>query len=89
MRKRRMYKALRGVMLELDILQPELAKALGMVPQSLSARMRGVTPWKLDEMYTVLDYINARAKDDGLPLSCPYEKLHEIFPPRVMVPSPS
>ena len=33
-------------------------------------------------MYLVCDYVNALAKDEGLPKPFPYEKMHEVFPPR-------
>jgi len=69
-------------MFELEINQLELASAMGMSKNSLSARMTGRLPWSQDEMYLVCDYINARAKDEGLPKPFPYERLHEIFPPR-------
>ena len=77
------YKVLRCVMFELEIKHSELAEALGMCADSLSSRMNEKQPWKQDEMYAVCDYINALAKDEGIPPPLPYEKLHEIFPPRV------
>ena len=85
--KKMLYKVLRGAIFELDTTQADVAEALGLSPDSFSMRMTGKYPWKQDEMYAVCDYINALAKDEGLPPPLPYEKIHEIFPPRPVLAS--
>lgn len=63
------YRKLRGKLRELDIDQRYLGIKLDMCVGSVSARMTGATPWRLDEMYHVMDIINE-----------PYDRLHEFFP---------
>lgn len=40
----------RGVLAEQSVRQGDLAAMLGLVAQSLSARMTGRTPWRVDEV---------------------------------------
>jgi len=69
-------------MYELEVKRPDLASAVGISETSLTSRMTGRLPWGQDEMHRVCDYINSIAKDEGLSPPFPYEKIHEIFPPR-------
>ena len=48
------YRRLRGAMVAAGIGQADLADILHMSPTSISNRLRGQQPWRLDEMYTVL-----------------------------------
>ena len=48
---------------------PEVAELLNMSKTSVSRRYRALEPWSLDEMYVLMDAINA-----------PYTELHTIFP---------
>ena len=49
--------------------QRDLARALAMSETSLSHRMTGQVPWRVDEMYSVLRII--KASPDELPLYFP------------------
>lgn len=65
----RTYAKLRGVMREQDDTQEDLARMLLMTKAAVSQRFNNRTPWKLDEMYAIMDRYRL-----------PYESLHEIFP---------
>jgi len=54
---------------DMDIDQEYLAEKLNLSVTSLSYRMTGKLPWKLDEMYGSLELFHE-----------PYSKLHEYFP---------
>lgn len=54
-----MYYYLAGRLRQLQITQAELAAQLGLTPASLSHRMTGRVPWRVNEMYQVLKLIRA------------------------------
>jgi len=65
-----LYRKLRGALVEKEIDQAYLAKKLGLnQPMSISKRMTGKVPWRINEMYAILDI-----------LGVPYEALSEYFP---------
>lgn len=64
-----MFRKLRAILFEMEIDQSYLAEKLGISQQCVSHRLTGRYPWKLNEMYAVMDLIHE-----------PYEKLHEYFP---------
>ena len=63
------YGKLRGKMREKGIKGYYLARKLGTTPQSVSHRMTGKTPWRMDEMYNILSMLGE-----------PDSKLSEYFP---------
>ena len=63
------YGKLRGKMRENGINGNYLARKLDMTPQSVSYRMTGKTPWRMDEMYNILSMLGE-----------PDSKLSEYFP---------
>ena len=63
------YGKLRGKMREKGINGNYLARKLDMTPQSVSHRMTGKTPWRMDEMYNILSMLGE-----------PDSKLSEYFP---------
>lgn len=63
------YGKLRGKMREKGIKGNYLARKMGMTPQSVSHRMTGKTPWRMDEMYNILSMLGE-----------PDSKLPEYFP---------
>ena len=63
------YDFLAGRLLQLKMQQRDLARALAMSETSLSHRMTGQVPWRVDEMYSVLRII--KASPDELPLYFP------------------
>ena len=63
------YDFLAGRLRQLKMQQRELARALAMSETSLSHRMTGQVPWRVDEMYDVLRIIGAAPAE--LPLSFP------------------
>lgn len=63
------FHMLRVLMAENDYNQTQLARKLGMHHMSLSDRMCGKTPFKLDEMYQIMDLFGVE-----------HDKLHEVFP---------
>ena len=63
------YGKLRGKMREKGINGNYLARKMGMTPQSVSYRMTGKTPWRMDEMYNILSMLGE-----------PDNKLSEYFP---------
>ena len=63
------YGKLRGKMREKGIKGYYLARKMGMTPQSVSQRMTGKTPWRMDEMYNILSMLGE-----------PDSKLSEYFP---------
>ena len=65
----RPFSLLRGEFTALDLTQEDVAEALGMEPPVLSKRMNNRIPWKLGEMYKVMDLIQQ-----------PYHKMHLYFP---------
>lgn len=52
----------RAEMARRGVTQAKLAAALGLSQPSVSARLRGVTPFDVDELHTVADFL-------GVPLS--------------------
>ena len=60
------YDFLAGRLRQLKMQQRDLARALAMSETSLSHRMTGQVPWRVDEMYSVLRII--KASPDELPL---------------------
>lgn len=80
------YKLLREVLYHFEINHSELAVALEMSPTSLCARMTGRLPWNQDEMYLICNFVNSVAKGAGEEPPMPYERIHEIFPPRTQIP---
>lgn len=64
------YKRLRAKMREEGITGNDLARWMGMTPNSISARMTCRVSWSLQDAYQVLDY-----------LSIPREELYDYFPP--------
>jgi len=64
------YSKLRGLLAERDINTEHLAKLIGLrTAASISQRMSGKTPWRMDEMYTILDLCGI-----------PHDQLHIYFP---------
>lgn len=63
------YGKLRGKMREKGIKGYYLAWKLGTTPQSISHRMTGKAPWRMDEMYNILSMLGE-----------PDSKLSEYFP---------
>ena len=63
------YVKLRGKMREKGINGNYLARKLDTTPQSVSHRMTGKTPWRMDEMYNILSMLGE-----------PDSKLPEYFP---------
>ena len=59
------YDFLAGRLRQLKMQQRDLARALAMSETSLSHRMTGQVPWRVDEMYSVLRIIEA--SPDELP----------------------
>lgn len=59
------YDYLAGRLRQLKLQQRDLARALAMSETSLSHRMTGQVPWRVDEMYSVLRII--KASPDELP----------------------
>lgn len=64
-----MFKKLRAKLAEFDIDQAYLSKKLGISQQCVSNRFTGKYPWRLNEMYAIIDLIQE-----------PYELLSEYFP---------
>ena len=64
------YKALRKVMAIHDMNSADIGRRLMLTQQSISNRMTGRSPWRIDEMYSLMELF-------GLP----YDQLHIIFPP--------
>jgi hypothetical protein len=69
MKKNKLFRTLRRKMDDMDIDQGYLAERLNLSVTSLSYRMTGKQPWKLNEMYIIMDLIHE-----------PYDKLHGYFP---------
>ena len=67
--KLKRYGKLRGKMREKGIKGNYLARKMGTTPQSVSHRMTGKSPWRMDEMYNVLSMLGE-----------PDSKLSEYFP---------
>ena len=63
------YVKLRGKMREKGINGDYLARKMGTTPQSVSHRMTGKSPWRMDEMYNILSMLGE-----------PDSKLSEYFP---------
>ena len=63
------YGKLRGKMREKGINVDYLARKLDTTPQSVSHRMTGKSPWRMDEMYNILSMLGE-----------PDSKLSEYFP---------
>lgn len=63
------YGKLRGKMREKGINGKYLARKLDTTPQSVSLRMTGKSPWRMDEMYNILSMLGE-----------PDSKLSEYFP---------
>lgn len=63
------YDFLAGRLRQLKMQQRDLARALAMSETSLSHRMTGQVPWRVDEMYSILRII--KASPDELPLYFP------------------
>ena len=63
------YDFLAGRLRQLKMQQRDLARSLAMSETSLSHRMTGQVPWRVDEMYSVLRII--KASPDELPLYFP------------------
>lgn len=63
------YDFLAGRLRQVKMQQRDLARALAMSETSLSHRMTGQVPWRVDEMYSVLRII--KASPDELPLYFP------------------
>ena len=63
------YDFLAGRLRQLKMQQRDLARALAMSETSLSHRMTGQVPWRVDEMYSVLRIIKASPYE--LPLYFP------------------
>lgn len=63
------YDFLAGRLRQLKMQQRDLARALAMSETSLSHRMTGQVPWRVDEMYDVLRIIGAAPAE--LPLYFP------------------
>jgi hypothetical protein len=65
-----LYRKLRGAITERGVHIYDLAGHLGVEPMTVSQRMVGRTPWKLDEVYKVMDY-----------LEIPKDQIYDYFPP--------
>lgn len=64
------YLFLAGRLKQLGLKQGDVARELELSDVAVSHRFLGKTPWKINEMYQVLDLCRE-----------PPEKLHEYFPP--------
>lgn len=64
------YAELRGLLVQNDMDQKQLARRLQMGLTSLSARMNAHQTWELSECYAIMDLFEI-----------PHERLHQIFPP--------
>ena len=65
-----LYAKLRGKLKELEIRQEQLAQMIGLDNQaSISHRLTGKLPWRINEMYEIMDIIME-----------PYDQLHLYFP---------
>jgi len=51
------YRELRRIMKEAKVSGTELAEAIGLQQGEISTRLCGKVPWKLHEMYAVLDHL--------------------------------
>lgn len=69
------YRKLRGAVVEKGLHLYDLAGLLGVEPMTVSQRMVGRTPWKLDEAYKVMDF-----------LGLPKEQIFDYFPPEGRTP---
>ena len=69
--KNRPFAALRGKLTEYGIDQQYLAEYLGISPRCMVARLNAESQWDLDEMWMIMDLIEA-----------PETMLHKYFPPR-------
>lgn len=58
-------------MLANDISGGHLEELIGRSHKYGSERMNGHAPWTMDEAYAIMDILN-----------WPYERMHELFPPR-------
>lgn len=66
----RPYARLRGLMMSHDETQIDVARVLKLGVTSVSHRMTGREPWKIDEMYALMDRYHQ-----------PHDELHLVFPP--------
>lgn len=65
----KLYKFLDGRLRQLGVQHHDLAYALNLSDAAMSGRFTGRTPWRLDEMYKVLDVCRAQPNE-----------LHVYFP---------
>lgn len=65
----RPFKQLRMEMVSQDVGAARLGNKLMLGHASVSDRMCARTPWRIDEMYAIMDL-----------LRWPYERMHELFP---------
>lgn len=65
-----LYRKLRGALAEQGKHLYDMADYLNYKPMSISLRMTGKTPWRMDEAYRVMDF-----------LSLPRERIFDYFPP--------
>lgn len=56
-RNMRRYRRLRGAMVAAGLSQDDLGDILHMSAASISNRLRGQQPWRLNEMYAVLNHL--------------------------------
>lgn len=73
----RLYTVLRGLMASNDYNQEQLGRKLSLSRASVGHRMVGITPFTLDEAYTILDLFHT-----------PHTRLHEVFP-KDGIPNPT
>ncbi len=69
MGRRKTYTRLVGMLHAKGYDQRAVAEQLGISISGVSRRYTGHTPWHIDEMYCLMDMIQA-----------PYKQLHKIFP---------
>lgn len=64
------YAKLRGLMVQNDDQQKDLARLLLLSTQAVCDRINNRSEWRLGEMYAIMDHYRV-----------PYSELHEVFPP--------
>jgi transcriptional regulator with XRE-family HTH domain len=65
----RKFRVLRVQMAAEGLTQADIARKLLVSLATISNKMRGIYPWTLTEMYTLMDL-----------LGWPYDRMHELFP---------
>lgn len=75
---KKLYTALRGALVARDLQHTDLARLLLISEGSVSNRFRGLHPWTVEEMYSIMDW-----------LGLPHDQLHIYFPPNGIAVQPA